>query len=67
MLTGRDAVCLKEINKEKLERTSEFWAFFSFQQGLRPYWQHVGCQFLCQPMERVSKILLGFLEEKVKT
>ena len=37
MLTGRDAVCLKEINKEKLERTSEFWAFFSFQQGLGPY------------------------------
>ena len=32
----RDALCSKEINKEKLDLTSEFWIFFTFQQGLTP-------------------------------
>ena len=26
----------KEINKEKLKLTSEFWVFFTFQQSLAP-------------------------------
>ena len=29
-----DVLCSKEINKEKLELTSEFSIFFTFQQGL---------------------------------
>ena len=32
----RDALCSKEINKEKLDLTSEFWIFFTFQQSLTP-------------------------------
>ena len=35
----------KKINKGKLEFTSEMWIFFTFQQGLAPFWQHVACQF----------------------
>ena len=27
----------------------------------------VGCQFLCQSLDRGSKVLLGFLEEKLET
>ena len=30
-----DALCSKEINKEKLDLTSEFWLFFTFQGGLQ--------------------------------
>ena len=62
-----DVLCSKEINKEKLELTSEFSIFFTFQQGLATSWQHVDCQFLCQHLDRGSKVLLGFLEEKLKT
>ena len=61
-----DVLCSKEINKEKLELTSEFSIFFTFQQGLATSWQHVGFQFLCQHLDRGSKVLLGFLEEKLK-
>ena len=32
----RDALCSKEINKEKLDLTSKFWVFFTYQQGLAP-------------------------------
>ena len=69
MLTGvcRDALCSIELNKENLEFTSEFWAFYTFQQSLAPNWQHAGCQFLCQSLDRGSKVVLGFLEEKLKT
>ena len=74
----RDALCSKEINKEKLDLTSEFWIFFTFQQGLTPSWQHVSYQFLCQmnltevnhrliDLDRDSKILLGFSEEKLNS
>ena len=56
----------KEMNKGKLELTSEMWMFFTFQQGLAPSWQQVGCQFLCQPIGRGSKVMLVFLEEKRK-
>ena len=52
---------------EKLELTSEFWVIFTFRHSLAPNWQHVGCQFLCQSLDRGSKVLLGFLEEKLKT
>ena len=31
-----NALCLKETNKEKLDLTSKFWVFFTFQQGLAP-------------------------------
>ena len=68
----------KETSYEKLELTSEFWVFSNFLQGAVPSWQQVGCQFLCQPqltklynglidMDRGSKVLLGFLEEQLKT
>ena len=79
MLPGyRDALCSKEINKEKVELVSEFGFFFAFQQDLAIFWQHAGCLFLCQPnltkvyhglidLNRGSKVLLGFLEEKLKT
>ena len=56
----------KKLNKGKLGPTSEFWIFFTFQQGLAPSWQHVGCQFLCQPLGRGSKVMLVFFEEKLK-
>ena len=56
----------KKINKGKLELTSELWIFFTFQQGLVTFWQHVGCQFLCQPLDRGSKVILVFLEQKPK-
>ena len=29
----RDALCSKEINKEKLDLISKFWLCFTFQQG----------------------------------
>ena len=32
----RDALCLKEINNEKLGLTSKFWICFTFQQGQAP-------------------------------
>ena len=67
MVVCRDLLCSKEINKEKLELTSEFWLFFTFQQSLEPNRQHFGCQFLCQSLDRVSKVLHEFLEEKLKT
>ena len=54
------------MNKRKLELTSEMWIFFTFQQGLAPSWQHVGCQCLCQPIDRGSEVMLVFLEEKLK-
>ena len=57
----------KKINKEELEFTSGFWIFLTFQEGVIPSCcQRVGCQFLCQPLERGSKVLVGFLEEKLK-
>ena len=56
----------KKMNKGKLELTSEMWIFFTFQQGLAPSRQHVGYQFLCQPLDRGSKVMLVFLEEKLK-
>ena len=59
-----DASYSKEINNEKLELASEFWASFTFQQGLAFSWQHVGRQFLWQPLVRGSNVLLEFLEEK---
>ena len=52
------------MNKGKLELTSEMWIFFTFQQGLAPSRQHVGYQFLCQPLDRGSKVMLVFLEEE---
>ena len=56
----------KKHNKEKLELTFELWIFFTSQQGLAPSWQHAGCQFLCQALDRGSKVMLVFLEEKLK-
>ena len=56
----------KKIYKGKLELTSELWIFFTFQQDLAPSWQHVGCQFLCEPLDRGSKVMLVILEEKLK-
>ena len=65
-LSCRDASSSKKINKGILELTSEVWIIFTFQQGLAPSWQHVGYQFLCQPLDRGSKVMLVFLEEKLK-
>ena len=31
----RDASCSKGTNKEKLDLASEFWVFFTFQEGLQ--------------------------------
>ena len=45
---------------------SDLWIFFTFQQGLAPSCRHVRCQFLCQPQGRGSKVMLVFLEEKLK-
>ena len=56
----------KNLNKEELELTFELWIFFTSQQCLAPSWQHVGCQFLCQAPGRGSKVMLVFLEEKLK-
>ena len=55
-----------KLKKEKLELTPELWIFFTFQQGLAPSWQHVGCQLLCQLLHKGSKVMLVFLEEKLK-
>ena len=65
-LSCRDASSSKKINKGILELTSEVWIIFIFQQGLAPSWQHVGYQFVCQPLDRGSKVMLVFLEEKLK-
>ena len=65
----RDALCSKEINKEQLDFTSIFCLCFTFQQGQAP---------LCQlnltevndgliDLDKDAKVLLGFLEEKLKT
>ena len=35
----RDALCSKEINKEKLDLTTKFWLPFTFQQGQVPLCQ----------------------------
>ena len=56
----------KKLNKRKLELTFELWIFLTCQQGLAPYWQHVGCQFLCQPLDRGSKVMLVFLQGKLR-
>ena len=50
----------------KLKLTSELQIFFTFQQGLAPSLQHVGHQFLCQSLDRGSKVMLVCLEEKLK-
>ena len=57
---------LKKINKGKLEPTFELWLFLTFQKGLAPSWQYVGCQFLCQTLDRGFKVMLVFLEGKLK-
>ena len=65
----RDALCSKEIIKGILDLTSKFWLSFTFQQDQAP---------LCQlnltkvndgliDLDRDAKVLLGFLEEKLKT
>ena len=56
----------KKLNKGKLELTFELWTFLTSQPDLAPSWQHVGCQFSCQPLDRGSKVMLVFLEEKLK-
>ena len=65
----RDALCSKEINKKILDLTSKFWRCFTFQQGQAP-----SCQLNLTKvndglidLDRDSKVLLGFLEEKLKT
>ena len=63
---GMHYVQKKKLNKGKLELSSELWIFFTFQQGLTPSWQHVGCQVLRQPLGRGSKVMLVFSEEKLK-
>ena len=55
-----------KFNKGELELTFELWIFFTSQQGLAPSWQYVGCQFLCQALDRGSKEMLVFLEENWK-
>ena len=65
----RDGLCSKEIIKRILDVTSKFWLCFTFQQDQAP---------LCQlnltkvndgliDLDRDAKVLLGFLEEKLKT
>ena len=66
MAVGMHYVQKIKLHKGKLELTSELWMFFTFQQGLAPSWRHVGCQFLCQPLGRGSKVKLMFLEKKLK-
>ena len=56
----------KNINKGKLELTSELWILFTFQQGPAPSWQHVSYHILCHPVDRSSNVMLVFLEEKLK-
>ena len=65
----RDALCSKEINKKILDLTSKFWRCFTFQQGQAP-----SCQLNLTKvndglidLDRDAKVLLGFLEEKLKT
>ena len=60
---GMHYVQKKKLNKGKLELTFELWIFFTSQQGLAPSSQHVGCQFLCQTLDRGSKEMLVYLEE----
>ena len=57
---------LKKLDKGKLELTSELRIFSTFQQGLTLFWQYVDCQYLCQHLNRGSKVMLVFLEQKVK-
>ena len=65
----RDALCSKEINKEILDLTSKFWLCFTFQQGQAHLCQlnlikvNDGLIYL----DRYAKVLLEFLEEKLKT
>ena len=65
----RDGLCSKEIIKRILDVTSKFCLCFTFQQDQAP---------LCQlnltkvndgliDLDRDAKVLLGFLEEKLKT
>ena len=42
----RDALCSKEINKEKLNLTTKFWLCFTFQQGQAPLCQLNLTQFI---------------------
>ena len=65
----RDALCSKEINKKMLDLTSKFWRCFTFHQGQAP-----SCQLNLTKvndglidLDRDAKVLLGFLEEKLKT
>ena len=46
LVTCRDALCSKEINKEKLDRTTKFWLCFTFQQGQAPLFQLNLTQFV---------------------
>ena len=74
----RDTLCSKENNNEKLARTSKFWLCFTLPQGQAPFGQGLCCKILCQlNLTKVNdglinldgdvKVLLGFLEEILKT
>ena len=69
LVTYRNALSSKEINKKMLDLTSKFWRCFTFQQGQAPSSQlnltKVNDGLI--DLDRDAKVLLGFLEEKLKT
>ena len=68
MVICRDALCSKEINKKHLDLFTNFWLGFTIQQGKVPLRQlsltKVNDGLI--DLDRDAKVLLGFLEEKLK-